>query len=233
MPNTRTYIANTFTILMLASGITGVLCRNILVYTVGANTPGYAAATDYISELSADGAPFETLMNIGSLMMVGAAMILASKALQIQLPGREAALATAYLAISGVSFIGIGLFPCPPGCDPEMDSLRMVIHTLSGFIAALSLSLSALTYGLRFLRRQKSLLTGSALILGITGIIAFSILWSTILCEAYGISTPLSAWKGMFQRINLATGDLWILIACSFTLIVRPPARAPEVFHKV
>lgn len=230
MPATRTYIANTFTILMLTSGIFGVIFRNILVYTVGGLTPGYSPISGLISELSAEGAAYENLMNLGSLLAVGAFLILASKALQLQLPGRETALSTAYMAIAGVSFIGIGLFPCPPGCDPEIDSNQMMIHALCGFIASLSLSLSAVVYGIGCLKGNRSRICSSALILGVIGVIAFIALWIGIVAAEYGINNILFDRKGMLQRLNIAAGDLWVVIACVYTLVKRPPARAPEVF---
>ncbi|MBL7471589.1 DUF998 domain-containing protein [Robertkochia sediminum] len=231
MPQTKTYIANTLTILMLASGIFGVIFRNILVYLVGAITPGYSPISGLISELSAEGMAYEHLMNTGSLMAFGAFTIIASKALQLRLPGRETALSTAYMAVAGVSFIGIGLFPCPPGCDPEIASNQMMVHALCGFIASLSLSLSAFVYGIGFLKGNRSRIYKIALILGIIGVIAFTTLWAGIIAAEYGVNNVLYEWKGMLQRLNIAAGDLWVVIACVYTLIKRPPARAPEVFR--
>ena len=215
------------TSLFLYLGILAVIFKNILVYTVGAITPGYSPTSDFISELSSEGTSYETLMNLGSLVFLGIALIITAFALYKRLRDPGLSLSMAYMAIAGVGFIGIGLFPCPPGCRPEIDTSQMTIHTLSGFIATIALSLSAIVYGLSYLRGNKSSVRAASLALGSVGLIAFIGLWVTIVGAEFGIDFGLYQVKGLLQRLNVAAGDLWVLLACISCLsLSETPVRA-------
>lgn len=207
-----------FSSLLLYFGIFIVIFRNILVYTIGSLTPGYSSMGDFISELSSEGSPYETLMNTGSLIFFGMALILVSRALLLRLPAPSGGLAMAYMAISGLGFMFIGLFPCPPGCRPELDTTQMSVHTLSGFVASVSVCLSALVYGLKYFKGDRSLIRTGSLTLGITGITAFVLLWITIVATEFGLDLGLYQLKGFLQRVNMASGDLWVLLACVYCL---------------
>lgn len=200
--------------LLLFLGIFAVVLRNILVYTVGAITPGYSPAINFISELSSEGTPYQDLMNWGSLIIFGAILTLTAYALHKRLRGPGLDLSMAYLAISGLAFIAIGFFPCPEGCRPEINSAQMTIHTLAGFIATISLSLSALVYGLGYLKKDRSNIRAISLGLGTFGALSFLGLWIIIVSYEFGIDIGLFDIKGILQRMNVASGDLWILLAC-------------------
>lgn len=199
---------------VLFAGIIAVLCRNFLVYYVGAITPGYSAGTNFISELSAEGSPYALEMNIGSLILLGSFLILTAKALHNRLHGPGADLSMGYLAIAGVAFIFIGSFPCPPGCLGDISSMQMTIHMISAFVATLSMSLGALLFGLWYFKGYKSPLRAVSLVLGSVGILAFVGLWVTIVGWQVGIDTGLLPVKGLLQRLNVAAGDLWVALAC-------------------
>ena len=210
------------TSLVLFAGIIAVLCRNFLVYYVGAITPGYSAGTNFISELSAEGSPYALEMNIGSLILLGSFLILTAKALHNRLQGPGADLSMGYLAIAGVAFICIGSYPCPPGCLGDINSMQMTIHMISAFVATLSMSLGALLFGLWYFKGFKSPLRAVSLVLGSVGILAFVGLWVTIVGWQVGIDTGLMPVKGLMQRLNVAAGDLWVALVCVYCLRPTP-----------
>lgn len=216
------------TTLLLWSGLLAVLVRNILVYYIGWISPGYSPVSNFISELSADGTPYAHVVNIGSLIILGMVLTMTALVLKRRLPGPGRGLSMSYLAISGIAFIGIGLFPCPPGCRPEMNSLQMSIHTLSGFIASISICLSAIVYGLKYFKGFKSPLRAGSLVLGTMGILAFVTLWVTIVTSEFGIDIGLYQVKGALQRLNVLAGDLWVVLACVSCLRTGAVSKTPS-----
>ncbi|WP_224489862.1 DUF998 domain-containing protein [Robertkochia flava] len=207
-----------WTTLILYSGIFTVLLRNFLVYYIGAITPGYHPFFNFISELSAEGTPHATLMNTGSLILLGIVLILTAKALNQSIQGPGSWLPMGYLAIAGAGFILIGLFPCPPGCLPELDTTQMTIHLLAAFVATFSMSTSALAYGLWSFKGYRSHMRMASLVLGSIGILAFIGLWGSVIFWEMGMNAPLLPVKGLIQRINVAAGDLWVILACASAL---------------
>lgn len=220
------------TTLLLWAGMLAVLVRNILVYYIGWISPGYSPVSNFISELSAEGTPYADLVNIGSLIVLGIILTITALALKRRLPGPGRELSMSYLAISGIAFIGIGLFPCPPGCRPEADSMQMSIHTLSGFIASISVCLSAVVYGLKYLKGFNTPLRSASLALGSIGLFAFITLWVTIVTAEFGIDIGLYQVKGALQRLNVLSGDLWVVLACVSCLrtgvVSKIPARIKD-----
>ncbi|THD66422.1 DUF998 domain-containing protein [Robertkochia marina] len=213
--------------LLLWSGLLAVLVRNILVYYIGWISPGYSPVSNFISELSADGMPYAGLVNLGSLIVLGIVLIMTALALKGRLPGPGRGLSMSYLAISGVAFIGIGLFPCPPGCRPELNSMQMTIHTLAGFIASVAICLSAIVYGLKYFKGYKSPLRSGSFVLGTIGILAFVTLWVTIVTSEFGIDIGLYQVKGALQRLNVLAGDLWVVLACVSCLRTGVVSKTP------
>lgn len=128
-------------------------------------------------------------------------------------------LAMAYLTISGAAFTAIGFFPCPTGCSPDINTTQMTIHTLSGFIASITINLSAIVYGLGYFKGHKTPTKAISLVLGSCGALAFILLWTTIVSFEFGTELALFSVKGVLQRLNLAAGDLWVILIAASCLI--------------
>lgn len=200
--------------IVLLLGIIVVAFRSVAVYSIGAITPGYSAVGNFISELSAEGAPYAALLNIGSLVLLGLCLILVAIPLRNRLPGKGAGLASSYLIMAGVGFICIGLFPCPPGCVPQLNTSQLTIHTLAALVATFSTALAAVLYGVWGTNGRRSAVQSASLFLGVLGIIAFTGLWTTVTAWELGFDIGLLHIKGLLQRINVATGDLWVILLC-------------------
>lgn len=134
---------------LLYLGVAAPVIRHLMIYGLGWLTPNYSATRDFISELSALGAPYFWPMNVVGLGFIGLMMISASSALYrnlAPLPGGRAA--AWLLGISGVAFICIALFPCDPGCEARELNPRMVAHLVAGATAMGAEVSSAFVFGL-------------------------------------------------------------------------------------
>lgn len=208
--------------LLLWFGVLAPVLRHVTIYGLGAATPGYSAAGDFISELGALDAPYGLVMNALGIGVIGVMMLLASIALFHCLApfagGRASAL---LLALSGLAFVLVAVSPCDPGCAVSAPlSSRMVVHLFSGFIAMGAEVAAPLAFGLLHLRqRPRSVVGGLALALGLIGVAAYLLL----LGRATSLTHP-----GSVQRIVQAAGDGWLL-AASIVCLRKWPASNPAL----
>lgn len=198
----------------LLLGIAAPVIRHVMIYGLGWMTPNYSATRDFISELSALGAPYFWPMSVAGVGLIGLMMIPASYALYrnfAPLPGGR--VAAWLLGISGVAFICIALFPCDPGCEATELNSRMIAHLVAGATATGAEVSSAFVFGLAgVMHRRYNAITVSALVLGIIGLIAYFLLFTGI----------TDAPAGLVQRVVQGSGDLWLLIACVTCLRLLP-----------
>ncbi|WP_224484050.1 DUF998 domain-containing protein [Robertkochia aurantiaca] len=212
--------------LFLYLGIVAVILRNSFVYGIGWYRPQYSHTSDFISELSAEGAPGAGLINFFSLILVGIFIILGGIGLKSYFLKPGIQMSSIYLITGGIGYIIIGLFPCPPGCNMETDTFQMTLHLLGAFIATLSMVLSALLYGLWYFKGHPTVLRLSAFTLGCVGFLAFTALWIMFFYLAMNKSIIYEPIGGLVQRLNVAAGDLWLFLACLFAL--RNEKRTPQ-----
>ena len=194
-------------------GIIAPLLRLSLIVSLGALDPDYSQVRDYISELSAKGAPFAFTMNAFGLSLVGGLLIAFSAALyRAARPGFFAALGTALLASSGLAFMVVALFPCDPGCSLEAPSATMRVHVVAGATAMATQTLAPIAFGVHFAQARAKRYAVVSLALGTVALIALVLL--------FGLGSGLT-WPGLPQKIFQFAADIWVLISAIFILRYR------------
>ena len=197
----------------LIIGLLGVLTRTILIYSVGSMVPGYDPMVNFLSELSAEGAPYEFPMNYFGLIFLGISFFIGSFGLGASLPKPRVKATTVLVALSGLGYLGIGLLPCSPGCDMNVYPERMKAHMACAFLATIFAVLAPLIYssGIFIDKNHRSLRLFS-LIVSLVGLTAFLSLWAFVIAYFQGIELSIGAYRGLLQRINVTSGDLWLLV---------------------
>lgn len=200
-------------------GVIAPLLRLGLILVLGSLHPGYSQPRDFISELGAQGAPFALAMNAG-ISLGGLLVTLFSVALYRACNSSPLALGgAALLALSGLAFIAVGLFPCDPGCSLRAPSPVMRVHLLAGMIAMTTQSAAPLALGLRFVtdsRRRSYALVSLA-----CGIVA-----AGALLLLFGQGSRLS-FPGFVQKLVQAATGLWVLVSGAYVLQRLEAAQQP------
>lgn len=203
-------------------GLIAPLLRLTLILVLGFLQPGYSHARDYISELSAEGAPYAALMNVLGLVTVGILLLGFSIALWRALrPGVSIAGGSVMLAAAGVAFVAVGVFPCDPGCAVEAPSITMQRHILAGFLAMSAQTLAPVAIGAGLLMGKRHLRLGwTSLGLGVIAIAALAILFSQDASFPY---------PGALQKTFQVATDIWVFIAAWVVLGIHSDRPADDV----
>ncbi len=185
--------------------------RLVVVYGTGALTPGYSHRRDFLSELSAIGAPHHVLVSLFGPGLTGVALCLAAPVLWSVWSGsRVARAATALLAVSGVAYLGIAGAPCDPGCSTAVMGPRMTIHLISGVLAMGALVVGGFTFGWAPILSRTSPRLGW---LSVTSGLVGSLAYLYFLGAAATSSSP-----GLIQRVVQHAGDVCIIAVAIATL---------------
>lgn len=204
------------------SGVAGPVLRLGLILILGTLQPGYSQVHGFISQLGAQGAPFAALMNYVGISLVGALLAVFSAALyHATKPGAFVLAGAALLALSGLTFIAVGLLPCDPGCSLAAPSLRMRLHVLTGLIAMATQTLAPLAFGLGVFGRAGS--RRYAAISLVCGAIALVALASML---AAGFQSPVA---GLLEKTEQVATDLWVLVSAAHVLRLSPSSPLPDV----
>lgn len=130
----------------MACGVLGALWIVALTLAGGATFPDYDHASQFMSELGANGAPYGQLVSWAGFLPIG---------LLMQAFAIFAWLAAPKSLWSAIGFLGVfvfyfgytgsAFFPCDYGCRPEEPSFSQTMHYLVGlpgyFLAPLTLAL--------------------------------------------------------------------------------------------
>ena len=201
---------------ILASACLGALAVVLLTVIGGAGFPNYSHASQFISELGADGAPHAGLINYAGFLPAGLLVctfaLLAWRALPRSV---GTALGMVGIFLFGFGYLVAVVYPCEAGCRPATPNLSQTIHNalgLAGYLVA--------PFALAILGWQARSWPGAAVLswMGIGGaILAF-----------IGLSylSPEFAYVGIAQRVLEASVLSWI-VACGFYLDGRR-ARTAE-----
>ncbi|HSM04357.1 MAG TPA: DUF998 domain-containing protein [Longimicrobiales bacterium] len=194
------------------------LLRPVVVYGAGALTPGYSHRRDFLSELSAIGAPHQGIVSLFGPGLTGVALCLAVPVLwRSWSESRVALAATALLAVSGVAYLGIAAAPCDPGCSRAVMGPRMTIHLVSGVVAMGALVAGGFIFGLALIR-SRPWLGRLALASGLVG----SLTYLYFLGAATTSPVP-----GLIQRVVQHAGDICI-VAVALATLGRPVKPAGD-----
>lgn len=140
--------------------ITGVLGPVVVVLMTaigGAYFPNYSHASQFISELGADGAPNAGLINFGGFLPAGLLIIGFAFFAWRSLPrSAVTTFAMVGLVLFAVGYLVAVIFPCEPGCRPAVPTLSQAIHNLFGLAGYLFAPLSLFLLGWRARRWQRA-----------------------------------------------------------------------------
>lgn len=193
-------------------GLIAPVVRVTLILVLGLLQPGYSQSRDYISELSAVGAPYSLIMRSVGEIFVGLLIVGFSFALWRSLrPGFLVSTGSLLLAIAGIAFIGVGAFPCDPGCGIEDPSIMMQRHIQAGTLAMFTQTLAPLSIGagLAIGTRYRKL---GWISIGLGGVAIVS-LWTLFTQE------PSFPFSGALQKTYQFAADAWIFL--SALVVVR------------
>ena len=160
----------------------------------------YSPVDDAISRLAAVGASTKPLMTSG-FVVFGIGVPIYATALRRALGG----LASVTAAVTGLATIGIAALPL------ERSAAVDKWHGAAAGIAYLTLAATPLLAGRTLRERGHRRL---AALSGLVGVVTATSLVSSLT----GLPT------GLFQRIGLTAGDLWIMVSAT-TIIVRRPGQ--------
>lgn len=198
-------------------GVAAPVIRLGLILVLGLLHPSYSQPRDFISELGAPDSPYAAVMNYAGISLVGVLLALFSIALyRAHRPGALALAGAVLLALSGLAFIAVGLFPCDQaGCSAANPSATMRVHMLAGMAGMSAQTLAALSFGLRLItgttdRRYSAL----SLAFGMIALAALVLL----IAHFAQLASP-----GLPQKIVQVATDLWVLVSAVY--ILRRGAR--------
>ena len=153
-------------------------------------------------------------MNSVGTIFVGTLIVGFSFALWRALrPGFLMSIGSLLLAIAGVAFIGVGAFPCDPGCGMEEPSSTMQRHIQAGTLAMFTQTLAPLSIGagLAFGTRYARF---GWISLGLGGV-AIAALWILFTKE------PPSTFPGALQKTFQSATDAWVFLSALVVLRIR------------
>jgi hypothetical membrane protein len=179
----------------------------ILSFLVFASiTPGYSHAVNAISELGIDGAPYSLAWNVIGFGLVGLLVLPFSWSLWAGLrPTSGATIIFVFVAISGIGWSSLGLFPAAPGFQ---TSLPTALHFIAVSVNYLAFLIAVFFFSIK-LRNEpywKSWVPFS-LIMGIFGLASFFI--------------PKTIPGALSQRLALIVYFLW-LAGMGWALLRKP-----------
>ena len=188
-------------------GVLAPTLRLGLILLLGSLDPSYSQLRDYISELGARGAPSALVMNVIGTSLVGILLCIFSLGLyQAKEPSVLKTAGTAFLALSGLAFILVGVFPCDPGCSLVDPSASMRIHMMAGTVAMVSQAIAPMLFGLRLVSGTSDRRHAA------TSLACGAIAVGAVIVLLLGQGASL-AYPGLFQKVFQAAADLWVLIS--------------------
>jgi len=115
----------------------------ILIFVQGVILPEYIASkiddysslSRYISELGANGAPYQLFVNTSLFLPVGFAILLLVYLIYTNIVNGEKLMrAKGLLALPGAAYVGSVFLPCEPGCPLLTTSPIQIIHNILGLM---------------------------------------------------------------------------------------------------
>lgn len=193
--------------LALITGVLGALAVILLTVVGGANFPNYSHASQFISELGADGAPNARVINLAGFLPAGILIIAFAFFAWRSLPRSAATtFGMAGLALFALGYLVAAFFPCEGDCRPAEPTLAQAIHNLFGLAGYLSAPASLFALGWQARRWPRA--THLA-VLGFIGS-GFALLGLLFL-------SPDFKYVGVAQRILEGSVLVWIM-ACALYL---------------
>ncbi|HMD80628.1 MAG TPA: DUF998 domain-containing protein [Anaerolineales bacterium] len=172
-------------------------------------TPGYSHLTQAVSELGMSNAPYAFLWNLLGFGLVGVLILVFAWSLYLEFNAiRGGLFISALTGISGLGYMGLGIFPASIGFQP---STATTLHTIMVLISFFTFIVAAFAFGvsLRNDPAWKRWAIFSA-VMGAIGFLSFAI--------------PRSVPLGVSQRIGLGANFVWLLIM-GYVLYRKPGVK--------
>ncbi|PHS28679.1 MAG: hypothetical protein COA84_00350 [Robiginitomaculum sp.] len=177
----------------------GVLLPEI----VGVIQDGYSPIGNYLSELGAIGAPHAMLINYGSFLPIGLAVIILVFALYQKFSNFPMArLGILFLLGIAIGYLGAFFFHCDAGC-PEQGTGRQALHNLGGLIEYTG-AITGLLLIYFATRKQASRAFANATLFTVSMVILGFVMM---------LSLEMSEWKGAWQRLAEYMLVAWFVYA--------------------
>jgi len=183
--------------LLSLGGLAASLNFVLMLILFSAITPGYSNITQGVSELGMSNSPHALLWNLLGFGLVGVLILVFAWSLYFELKATRAGILTAVLTgVSGLGYIGLGIFPAAIGFQPSTST---TLHTIMVMISFFSFIVAALVFAVNL--RHDSFWKHWAIfsaVMGAIGLLSFAI--------------PRSVPVGVSQRIGLGADFLWLLV---------------------
>lgn len=120
------------------AAIVGYLILAVMIVAGGIAWPGYSHTSQFISELSATGAPHGRLVSLGGFLPVGVLLSIVA-ILAIFLEPRSALRTLGFLCflLFATGYTVAAFFPCDFGCRPATPSPTQMVHNAAGLLGYL------------------------------------------------------------------------------------------------
>jgi hypothetical protein len=179
----------------------------LLTVIGGANFPNYSHASQFISELGADGAPNARLINFAGFLPAGVLILAFAFCAWRSLPRSGATtFGMVGLAFFALGYLVAAFFPCEGDCRPAEANLSQAIHNLFGLAGYLVAPLSLCLLGWQARRWPK------AMHLSVLGFIGsgFALLGLLFL-------SPDFKYVGVAQRVLEGSVLTWIMVCALYS----------------
>ena len=204
--------------LLIICGIAAAIVRSGFLLVLGAMTPGYSHLVNFNSELSARQAPYQDAATL-SLYVAGTLIVLfAIGVARYTRPSGVGLWGSIVLAVTGLAFILIGVFPCDPGCSLQDPSPTMQAHLLAGFAGMTLQAIAILLFGFYGRNPGEDPRIGKvSMVLGVLATLSVAWLFAAYFGLAHLLPKPVFG-----QKILTVVSDVWLL---SFAvLLIRSKA---------
>lgn len=197
------------------TGFLGVMLFAVASLLGGFQFDDYNPMKQFISETMAVGTPYGNMLRYFGYIPSGILLTVFSVSIIKTFPSNKS-IKIGFLGVAlfyGVATVLVGIFPCDVGCNKEWinPSLSQLIHNLTGFLTYIFVPFSILLIGIGLQKHEKFASLGR---------MAFLTGGSSFVFVMILLSSPLSDYAGLFQRIIETLFIIWV-VSCSKTLFTK------------
>ena len=183
------------------AGIAVPIIILVTVVTAGFLEPGYSHISQLTSELATPEAKFGWATNLFLFFLTGPLMIAFALGMYLGIEN-STKVGTGLLVIVGLALIGLGIFPCDPGCPPPPRTFSGHMH-FPVLVSIITTSFLIAPFVFWHQLRRQPRWQGQATYSLLTGIVA-------LLLILLGDALFLPWGRGLWQRLIFGVLFLWV-----------------------